>query len=67
MEEMKMTDLYSGNHVKKKVGFFLVKTDIIINVKNSEVGLTLHDDETSCCGLPMSRQTGVLRLEGMRV
>ena len=40
---------------------------IILNVKNKEASLTLHDDETSCCGLPMSRQTGVLRLEGMRV
>ena len=56
-----------------KLYFLIRKTSlisysyIILNVKNREVGLTPHDNETSCCGLPMSKRTVVLRMEGMRV
>ena len=60
-----MDECYSGNHVNQGYETYFLERTLILNVKNKEASLTQHNDETSCCWLPMSRRAGVLRLEGL--
>ncbi len=60
-----MDDCYSGNHAYQGTETYFSERTLILNVKNRKDSLTQHNDETSCCWLPMSGRTGVLRLEGL--